>query len=72
MADPNPYGTQNATQEPASPPISPPEAEEGVNLPLLSVLLVILALVTVSNVWLRRRAESENRAAKPDDEVTTS
>lgn len=72
MADPNSYATQNATQEPAAPPTSPPESEEGVNLPLLSVLLVILALVTVSNVWLRRRAESENGAAKSDDEVTTS
>ena len=51
MADPDPDGTQNATLEPAAAPISPPEAEEGVNLPLLSVLLVILALVTVSNVW---------------------
>jgi hypothetical protein len=71
MADPSPGSTQTATQVPASPPTPTAGSEEGVNLPLLGVLLLILVLVTLSNVWLRRRAESENRATDPDEEAPT-
>ena len=42
------------------------EAQNGVNLPLLGVLVVILGLVIVSNIWLRRRADREN-AERGDD-----
>jgi hypothetical protein len=50
------------TEAPATPPTyaGGEDAQGGVNLPLLGVLLVILALVIASNVWLRRRAEREN------------
>jgi hypothetical protein len=62
MADPGYPPTQSATEQAAAPPDLPEAAGEptgGVNLPLLGVLLLILVLVSLSNVWLRRRAERE-------------
>jgi hypothetical protein len=70
MADPGDAPTQTASEQAAAPPDYPAgEADPagGVNLPLLLVLLGILLLVSLSNVWLRRRAEREGGEA-PEDE----
>jgi hypothetical protein len=61
MADPGNPPTQAATEQPTAATDYPAggESQQGVNMPLLLVLLLILVLVSISNVWLRRRAERE-------------
>jgi hypothetical protein len=68
MDDPSPSEPQATTAEIATPAAYPSDApaEQGVNLPLLGVLLGILLLVIASNVWLRRRAEREESAGQDD------
>ncbi len=68
MDEPEPEATEAITEEAAAPPIYPAgeQAQNGINLPLLGVLLLILLLVCASNIWLRRRAEREG--SESDDE----
>jgi hypothetical protein len=46
---------------PAEAADAPTAADDGsgMNFPVLVLLLVVLAFVTVSNVWLRKRAEKD-------------
>ncbi len=39
---------------------------EGLDVGLLALLVTIAVLVAISNVWLRRRAERENRRVADD------
>ncbi len=45
----------------ADTPDQPTAADDGsgMNFPVLVLLLVVLAFVSISNVWLRKRAEND-------------
>ena len=54
-------------QAPAPEAGAAPEPEGGFDVGLFLVLLAVVALVCLQNVWLRRRADRENAAAKREE-----
>jgi hypothetical protein len=56
--------TQGALGTPPEPPVAPDEAEPGFDFWLFGLLVLVVVLVSIQNVWLRRRAERERG---PDD-----
>lgn len=52
--------TEGALGTPPDPPVAPDAAEPGFNFWLFGLLVLVVALVSIQNVWLRRRAQRES------------